>query len=57
VSVQHSIQISRSIKNAEGKWVPNTSSRAHDLPLLGCLLDQAASLCAVRRIEDSSCPF
>ena len=56
-SVQHSIVLSRSFKNAEGKWVPSTTFRTHDLPLVRVLLDLAHAWCVQRRTEDSSCPF
>jgi hypothetical protein len=57
VSVQHSIVLSRSFKNAEGKWGPSTAYRTHDLPLVSCLLDRAHAWCVSRRTEDSSIPF
>ena len=57
VSVQHSIQLSRSYKNGDGKWVSNTAYRTHDLPLVRFLMDKAHSWCTDRRTQDSSCPF
>ncbi len=57
VSVQHTIQISRSFKNGEGKWVSSTTYRTHDLPHVRVLLDLAHGWCVERRTEDGSIPF
>ena len=56
-SVQHSIVLTRSYKNGEGKWVPSTAYRTHDLPHVRVLLDLAHAWCVGRRTEDGSIPF
>ena len=50
VSVQHSIVLSRSYRNGEGKWVPSTAYRTHDLPLARFLMEKAHA--CVRRPPD-----
>ncbi len=57
VSLQHSVVLTRSFKNAEGNWTDSGSYRTHDLPLVRVLLELAHAWCAKRRVEDSSIPF
>lgn len=59
---RYTLTVSRSWRDTDGRWTPNAAYRAHDVPVLLCLVTQAYQWCVARRTRvsvetDGEVPF
>lgn len=59
---QYALTVSRSWRDKDGQWTQNASYRAHDVPVLLCLVTQAYQWCVAQRTQvrvetDGEVPF